>query len=128
VSETVPGPGRSGKGQSSRADWGAIPKEHRYPGVTSQRYDSEQLTVIRYELSAGAQYPGHTHQDEQLVYVLDGRARFAVGSEPVPLERGDLIHVALGTPHGATAESPGVVFLTISPRRERGTEGRSLWT
>jgi quercetin dioxygenase-like cupin family protein len=128
VSETVPGPGRSGRGQSSRTDWGAIPKERRYRGVTSQRYDTEQLTVIRYELSAGAQYPVHTHQDEQLVYVLDGRVRFAVGSEPVSLERGDLVHVAPGMPHGATAESAGVVFLTVSPRRERGTEGRSLWT
>ena len=110
-------------------DWEVLSQSSPHPGVRSRRLDSDALTIIRYELDAGAGYPRHTHPEEQFVQGVAGRATFTFGDQTVQIGSGDLVRVPPRTPHGATGGSDGVVFLSISPRRSQGSdEGGGGWT
>lgn len=107
----------------ARADvvrWETVPPFGPHPGVEGRRYDSDGLTIIRYELQQGARYPLHRHDREQYFQVLAGRPTAMVGDRPVVLDPGDLLHVPAGVPHGASSKAGTVLFLSISPRRAAG--------
>ena len=107
----------------ARADvvqWETVPPFAPHRGVEGRRYDSEGLTIIRYELQQGARYPSHRHDREQYFQVLAGRPTAMVGDRPVVLGPGDLLYVPAGVTHGATSETGTALFLSISPRRAAG--------
>lgn len=52
------------------------------------------------EMADGAQIPEHIHASEDdVLYVLKGRARMTVGGEEVALVKGSFLRVPKGTPH-----------------------------
>jgi quercetin dioxygenase-like cupin family protein len=59
---------------------------------------SEMLSGMT-ELAAGATVPLHTHNCEEAVLVLSGRARFDAGSESHDLLPGDVAWAAAGVEH-----------------------------
>jgi mannose-6-phosphate isomerase-like protein (cupin superfamily) len=52
-----------------------------------------------YQLNAGAIDPQQPHSEDELYYVVQGRAHLAVGDEDMPVEPGSLIFVAASVPH-----------------------------
>ena len=53
-----------------------------------------------YELQAGAEDRQTPHDDDEIYYVVSGRASFRVEGESKPVQPGDVIYVAAGEPHG----------------------------
>jgi quercetin dioxygenase-like cupin family protein len=100
-------------------DWQRFPASDPYPGVSARRADTAHATVVRYELAPGAQYPLHSHPEEQLVHVLAGRVAFRLGDGEVELEQGDLVYLPGDLAHGARGAGPETAtFLNIVvPRR-----------
>jgi quercetin dioxygenase-like cupin family protein len=52
-----------------------------------------------YELAAGATDPQQPHTEDELYYVVQGRARITVGNETQAVATGSLIFVAATVPH-----------------------------
>ena len=52
-----------------------------------------------YELGAGAVDEQQPHDDDEIYYVISGRACFQVEGESRPVQPGDVIYVAAGEPH-----------------------------
>lgn len=52
-----------------------------------------------YELEAGAQDHQEPHDDDEIYYVISGRASFLVEKSSRPVQPGDVIYVAAGEPH-----------------------------
>jgi mannose-6-phosphate isomerase-like protein (cupin superfamily) len=52
-----------------------------------------------YQLNAGTIDLQQPHTEDELYYVVQGRAHLAVGDEDVPVEPGSLIFVAANVPH-----------------------------
>lgn len=52
-----------------------------------------------YELSAGAVDRQQPHDDDEIYYVISGRASFKVEGKSRPVQPGDVIYVAAGEPH-----------------------------
>jgi len=61
-----------------------------------------QMLVQAYH-KRGAQVPMHTHDHEQLVYVLQGVLRCRVGTRDVTVREGEVLHVPAGVAHQAEA-------------------------
>ena len=61
-----------------------------------------QILVQAYH-KRGAQIPMHTHEHEQMVYVLEGALRCLVGTRDITLREGEVLHVPAGVPHQAEA-------------------------
>lgn len=76
-------------------------------------------TTTRVQLDLYALEPGqtqkvHTHDDQDKVYVvLEGRGRFTVGGAEEPLEPGEAIIAAAGTPHGVLNDSGARLLLLV---------------
>lgn len=99
-------------------NWDAIPPSHPQPGVTTRRFDSDGMTIVRYEFAPGAAFPVHSHPEEQVVILLKGQVAFTIGNQEVMLGPGAVCHVPPHVPHGAVAGPEPVVFLNLlSPRR-----------
>jgi quercetin dioxygenase-like cupin family protein len=78
------------------------------------------LSVAEVELQPGATTGEHSHDSDQLVYILNGEARFAGGEEEHHLSRGDLIYIPAGLLHRHDSVGAGTLRqLAIFVPRER---------
>lgn len=59
----------------------------------------ESLSAGIYVLSANAEDPQKPHAEDEIYYVLAGRARLRAGNKDLPVMPGDLLHVPAGEPH-----------------------------
>jgi quercetin dioxygenase-like cupin family protein len=90
-----------------------------WPGVRRCSFDSEHATITRYEFDPGAEFPLHSHPQEQITIVQEGEVEFTVGGEVSHLGPGDWSVVPPDVPHGLRAGDGGARFLAmIVPRRE----------
>ena len=73
------------------------------PGATKEPYQefmrSQDLSVGVYRLAPGASDAQQPHTEDELYYVLEGRARFSSGETDVSVEPGLALFVASGEPH-----------------------------
>jgi len=57
------------------------------------------LSAGVYRLPAGATDPQQPHGEDELYYVIDGRARFTTGESDTAIQPGDALFVAAKEPH-----------------------------
>lgn len=57
------------------------------------------LSAGVYQLAAGAGDPQQPHTEDELYYIVAGRARIRVGEEDAPVEAGSLVFVAADVEH-----------------------------
>ena len=57
------------------------------------------LSAGLYVLEAGATDPQSPHGEDELYYVVEGRARVRVGDDDRPVQPGSLVYVAAHVPH-----------------------------
>jgi mannose-6-phosphate isomerase-like protein (cupin superfamily) len=60
---------------------------------------SRDLSTGLYVLPAGGVDRQSPHTEDEIYYVLEGRARISVGAEVAPVATGDVIFVGAGVPH-----------------------------
>ena len=69
-------------------------------------------------LAAGSTMPPHSHSQEQLVHILEGRMQLIVDGVPHELSTGDSFYLASNVPHGVETILPTRVLDTFSPPRD----------
>ncbi|MFN2614339.1 MAG: cupin domain-containing protein [Actinomycetota bacterium] len=70
-----------------------------------------RLNVNVVTLEGGAESPVHSHEEEQLGYIVKGACEFTDGSSTWVLEPGDCYHAEPHVPHGARALGEGCVII-----------------
>lgn len=59
---------------------------------------------------------GHSHPNEQMTYMLEGRARFHVGEEVREVGPGEVVHIPPDVPHQLELVTPTIRYIeTFSP-------------
>jgi quercetin dioxygenase-like cupin family protein len=71
------------------------------------------LSAGLYELAAGAEDPQKPHAEDEVYYVLRGRARFRSGEEDRPVETGSVIFVPAGEEHRFHAITEDLSLLVV---------------
>ncbi|MEE9274143.1 MAG: cupin domain-containing protein [bacterium] len=75
---------------------------HFKNGRTIRVVAGDALTVMRHTIHAGTQLSGmHSHPNEQISIVLEGRARFTCEGETVELGPGGIAVIPAGAEHKA---------------------------
>ncbi len=69
-------------------------------------------------LTAGSRMPAHSHPQEQIVHILEGKMRLIVEDVPYELSTGDSFYLASNVPHGVEVMLPTRVLDTFSPPRD----------
>ena len=78
--------------------------------------DREMVTQIY--MKKGALVPVHSHESEQMSYVLQGSLRFVVASEEVIVREGELLHIPSWVEHQAEALEDTFTLDIFSPIRQ----------
>ena len=81
------------------------------PGVAILPMLGERMNLNLVELAPDAVAAVHTHEEEQMGYVVRGSMDFTDGSSTWTLVPGDIYHAAPGVPHGATAHPEGCLVI-----------------
>jgi quercetin dioxygenase-like cupin family protein len=78
--------------------------------------DREMLAQIY--LKRGCLVPSHSHESEQMTYVLQGALRFLVGGEEITLREGEVLHIPSWVTHQAEALEDTFELDFFSPLRQ----------
>ena len=68
-------------------------------------------------LKKGAIVPMHSHESEQLTYVLQGALRFLIDGEEITVREGEVLHIPSWVPHQAEALDDTFEIDVFSPIR-----------
>ena len=103
--------------------WDQIEREQMNPLLERQVVHGERLTLARVVLKRGCVVPLHSHENEQISTVLEGRLRFEIGGAEKVVGAGELLHIPSGAPHAAVALEDTVCLDIFNPVREDWLRG-----
>jgi quercetin dioxygenase-like cupin family protein len=88
------------------------------PGITRRTVaHGHTMYQMLATLAAGSSMPAHTHAQEQIVHILEGKMQLIVDGVPHELSTGDSFYLASNVPHGVETLLPTRVLDTFSPPR-----------
>ena len=89
------------------------------PGITRRTVaHGKTMYQMVARLAAGSKMTAHSHPQEQLVHILEGRMRLIVDGVRHELSTGDSFYLAANIPHGVETLEPTRVLDTFSPPRD----------
>jgi quercetin dioxygenase-like cupin family protein len=89
------------------------------PGIKRRTVcNGQTMYQMRAELKAGSKMPEHSHAQEQIAHVIQGRMKLIVRGVPHELAVGQAYYLASNVPHGVETIEDTVVIDTFSPPRE----------
>jgi quercetin dioxygenase-like cupin family protein len=97
--------------------WDEIALEKITEMVSRKFVSGERETMAQIYLKRGAIVPQHTHQSEQMTYVLQGALKLLVAGEELTLREGEVLHIPSGVPHQVEALDDTFVLGVFSPVR-----------
>jgi quercetin dioxygenase-like cupin family protein len=113
---------------------GEIPPQQIWDGVISRSVTSERVTLALVELDPNATVPEHSHENEQVGFLVQGAMTFTIGGETSEVMPGGSWRILAHVPHSVVAGPEGAVALEVfAPRREDwgaipfGTPGPGRW-
>jgi len=102
-----------------------LPVEHLNPLIDRQFVAGDRSMLARIVLRKGAIVPMHSHDNEQITYVLEGALKFVIEGKDVVVRSGEILVIPSNLPHGAEALEDTVDLDIFCPPREdwiRGTD------
>lgn len=82
-------------------NWNELPREVVRPGVSRAGFQGDNAMMVMNWLEPGMQVNPHSHPFEQIVFIVQGTARFHVGDEVVTAGPGCMIRIPPGVTHYA---------------------------
>ena len=86
--------------------WDDMPKERVTDVISRRLVTADRMMLAHVYLDKGARVPQHSHDNEQLTYILEGALRFWIGddeSQEVIVHAGEVLHIPSNVPHKAEA-------------------------
>ncbi len=102
-----------------------MPVEHLNPLIDRQFVAGERSMLARIILRKGSIVPQHSHDNEQITYVLEGALKFIIEGREMIVRSGEVLVIPSNLPHSAEALEDTVDLDIFCPPREdwiRGTD------
>ena len=106
--------------------WEDVPEEVLTPLLARRVITGERMMLAQLVFDEGAIVPKHSHENEQLTYVLEGRMRFWLGedeSQVVDVAAGEVLQIPSGVPHRAVALERTLDIDVFCPPRQDWLDG-----
>ena len=94
--------------------------------ISRKLVSGERQMLAQVYLKKGALVPRHSHESEQLTYVLEGMLKVRVAGESVVVSEGEVIRIPPGVLHQAEALTDTFELDLFSPVRGEWLEGHSV--
>lgn len=97
-----------------------MPRETVTPVISRRIITGDGMMIAHVYLKRGAVVPTHSHENEQITYILEGALRFWLGErgdEEVVVRAGEVLHIPSDLPHRAEALEDTLDVDVFSPPR-----------
>jgi len=101
--------------------WADIPKERLSDVLDRKLITGDRMMLAHVYLKKGAVVPQHSHENEQITYILEGGLRFWIGAdelEVIDVLAGEVLHIPSNVPHKAEALADTLDVDVFSPPRQ----------
>lgn len=98
--------------------WKNVETERLNPLLDRQMITGEQVMLARVLLKKGCVVPEHSHENEQLTYILEGALKFWIGGKEVVVSAGQVLCIPPHLPHKAEALEDTVDLDVFHPPRQ----------
>jgi len=101
--------------------WDDIPREELSETLGRKLITGDRMMLAHVYLKKGAIVPRHSHENEQITYILEGGLRFWIGadeSQVVDVLAGEVLHIPSHVPHKAEALEDTLDVDIFSPPRQ----------
>jgi len=116
--------------KATRYRWDELPKEAVKDDLSRRLITGERMMLAHVYLDKGCVVPQHSHDNEQLTYILEGKLRFFLGedeSEVVDVAAGEVLHIPSNLPHKAEALEDTLDVDVFSPPRSDWLDGSDAY-
>lgn len=96
----------------------ALDASEELPGFLGRFLHGENMSVARWSVEAGADFPEHEHPHEQVSVVMDGTFELTLDGETDVLRPGRVAIIPPNTPHAGRARTACEILDIFSPVRE----------
>ena len=98
--------------------WDEIALEKITEMISQKIVAGERQMLAQIYLKRGALVPMHSHESEQMTYILQGALKVVVGGEEITVREGEVLHIPSGVPHQAEALEDTFELDVFSPIRQ----------
>ncbi len=98
--------------------WDEMEWEKVTAGLSRKIIAGERAMVAQIKLNKGAVVPEHSHESEQVSYVLTGALKFWIGEEEMVVRSGQVVVIPSKVPHRALALEETFDIDIFSPIRK----------
>jgi quercetin dioxygenase-like cupin family protein len=98
--------------------WDDVPAEQINSAISRQYITADRVTVARFELKRGAVVPLHSHENEQVSYIISGSLKFVFEGRDIVVRGGEVLQIAPHVPHAAEAIEDTLAIDVFSPVRQ----------
>ncbi|HJP93707.1 MAG TPA: cupin domain-containing protein [Pyrinomonadaceae bacterium] len=101
--------------------WDEMPKETVTEVFDRRLITGDRIMLAHVYLKKGALVPRHSHENEQITYILEGGLRFWIGedeSQVIDVRPGEVLHIPSLVPHKAEALEDTLDVDIFSPPRQ----------
>ncbi len=105
--------------------WDKMEKEKVTDVIDRRVISGERAMLAQIYLKKGASVPMHSHENEQITFLLEGTLKFWIGEErkEMILHAGEVLHIPPNVPHQAEALEDCVDVDVFSPPRQDWLDG-----
>ena len=104
--------------------WDEIALEKITEMISQKIVAGEREMLAQIYLKRGALVPMHSHESEQMTYILQGALKVVVnGGEEITVREGEVLHIPSGVPHQAEALEDTFELDVFSPVRKDWLRG-----
>ncbi|CAN5848916.1 cupin domain-containing protein [soil metagenome] len=101
--------------------WDDMPRERVTDQLERRLITGDRMMLAHVYLEKGCIVPRHSHENEQLTYILEGALHFYIGedgAEEIVVRAGEVLHIPSHVPHRAVALEDTLDVDIFSPPRQ----------
>lgn len=98
--------------------WKDIELEQLNPLLDRQMITGDKIMLARVLLKKGCVVPEHSHENEQVTYILEGALKFWIGGKEIVVHSGEVLCIPANLPHRAEAVEDTVDLDVFYPPRQ----------
>jgi quercetin dioxygenase-like cupin family protein len=102
--------------------WDEIALEKVTEMLSRKIVAGDREMIVQIYVKRGCLVPMHSHESEQMIYVLQGALRLLVGGEELTVREGEVLHIPSGVEHQAEALEDTFELDFFSPVRQEWLE------
>ena len=112
---------RVGATSAKHYRWEELPAEELKGGLTRRLIATDRMMIAHVYFKKGVEVPRHSHENEQITYILDGALQFRLGENgerELIVRAGEVLVIPSYLPHSAVALEDTLDVDVFNPPRQ----------